>query len=146
MADERPNREFVEMLLEQDPLPDESRYTQHRQEINERLQKALRDEKTVRVVTIGVCLAACCCWLLPTVVQWIPREKAVQASFLGDVVAPMLGMALLACSVLAIPLLILYVLRYRRAVDRAREDARDAVLLELQEKVSRLSKGGQSDE
>jgi len=37
------------------------------------------------------------------------------------------------------------VLRYRRAVDRAREDARDTVLLELQKKVAKLSERSQSD-
>jgi len=135
----------VDLLLEQEPLPNESRYAQHRQQINERLQKASRDERIVRAVTIAVCIAGCCWLVVPAAVQWIPREKAVQTSVLGDVVVPAVGFVLFACSVLAIPLLILYVLRYRRAVDRAREDARDTVLLELQKKVAKLSERSQSD-
>ena len=141
MTDERPNREFMEMLLEQDPLPEESKYSQHRQQINERMRKAVRDEKIVRVVTIALWAGAFAFPLFGFAVQqWIPRDMANQAGFIGDVLNPATVVAMLICGPLAIPMLIVYVLRYRRAVDRARDDARDAVLLDLQAKIAELSK------
>ena len=142
MAENRPDREFVDMLLEQEPLPEASRYSQHRRQIDERLRKALRDERIVRVATLVVWAVACGLPLLMMGLQhWVPRERAVETGPISNVLMPLVVITLFVCSALAIPLLLVYVLRYRRAVDRARDDARDVVLLELQQKVAELSKG-----
>jgi hypothetical protein len=140
MTENTPNRDFIEMLLEQDSLPEESTYSDHRKQIDQRLQKAKRDEKIVRITTIAVFAGALCLPLFFAITERLSKEIDLPAGFISDVLIPMLFILLYACWVLVIPLLILYVLRYRRALDRSRENARDTVLLDLQQRVAQLSK------
>lgn len=135
MADKKQTGDFVEMLLEQDSLPDDSRYATHRKQLNQRLRKAVRDEKVVRIATISV-------WILPWVIFLLAAKlwpTAPSAGFVGDVLVPAVTFVAALCGLLAVPMLALYVLRYRNAVDRARGDARDAKLMELQDTVARLA-------
>jgi hypothetical protein len=116
------------------------RYSQHRQRINQRLRKSLRDEKIVRIATITVWAGALAFFPLILVTQWMsPEEGGLPAGLFGDVIFPVVFIFIAACSLLALPMLILYVLRYRRALDRARADARDTTLMQLQETVAKLA-------
>lgn len=142
MAEKKQPGDFVEMLLEQDPLPDDSRYAVHREQLNQRLRKSVRDEKIVRIATI-------CVWILPWILLLIAVKlspQGQQASFAADVVIPTVIIVAAACGLLAVPMLVLYVVRYRHAVDRARDDARDARLMQLQDTVARLAARLQVDE
>lgn len=142
MADNKHTGDFVEMLLEQDSLPDESRYAAHRQQLNQRLRRAVRDEKIVRIATIIV-------WILPLAIYLLATTlwaRTPPAGLAGGVVFSIVVCLAAACGFLAVPMLALYVLRYRHAVDRVREDARDAKLIELQDTVASLAARLQADE
>lgn len=142
MADKKRPSDFVEMLLQQDALPDDDRYSLHRDQLHQRLRKAVRDEKIVRIATIIV-------WILPLAIYLLAQTfwpHAPAAGFAGDIVFPAVGILAAVCSLLAVPMLILYVLRYSHAVDRARGDARDAKLMQLQDTVVRLTARLQDEE
>jgi fatty acid desaturase len=134
-----PTRDFVEMLLEQDSPAREGRYRQHDDQIKQRLRKAARQEKSMRIATIVIWIGAFAFYPVMAIAQWLPDTGQPRAGFLIDVVMPIVGAALLSCQVLAVPALVWYVLRYRRALDRARADARDTTLMQLQETVTRLA-------
>lgn len=137
MPEKKQPGDFVEMLLEQDSPLDDGRYSLHRDQLNQRLRRAVRDEKIVRIATVIV-------WILPLIMYLLfatlwPHMNIPPAGFAGDVVFPTAIFLAAACGLLAVPMLALYVLRYRHAVDRARGDARDAMLIRLQETVARLA-------
>jgi len=132
-------RDFVEMLLEQDSPAQESHYRQHHDQIKQRLQKAVRQERSSRIATIVIWIGAVAVFPIMAIAQWLPDTGQPRAGFLNDMVIPIVGAALFGCQVMAVPALVWYVLRYRRALDRAHADARDTTLMQLQETVAKLA-------
>lgn len=127
------NRDLVELLLERDlPFNDEE-YSIHRRQLDERLRKASRDERVVRIATISAWIGAASFFVLALAMQRLAPRGGLPAGLLGDVILPGITLLCVACGAVAAPMLILYLVRYRRAIDQARDSARDAVLFDLQQ-------------
>jgi hypothetical protein len=138
---ERPSGDLVDLLLERDVPLDDGRYSRHRRNLDDRLQKAKRDERVVRIATILIWAGALSFFPLALALQRIAPRGGLPAGLLGDVVVPAATLFAIACGALAIPMLAFYLVRCRQVLDRTRDDVRDAVLLDLKREVERCKAG-----
>jgi len=132
---EKSNRDLVDLLLERDVPLDDERYSRHRRNLEDQLRKATRDEWIVRISTLVIWGGALSFLPLALALQRLVPRGGLPAGLLGDVVVPGAMLLTFACGALAIPMLALYLVRYHRSLARARDNVRDAVLLDLQKTV-----------
>ena len=134
--------QFVENLLQQDKGLTNARWDEHREAIERRIALAARREKTMRIALVIVwSVTLLCLSLLFLGALLDPHGATYQAisNAAPDWAMVALWVVILTSFVCAVPFLMLYVLRYRRALDRAQQDARDAALAELQRKLAELT-------
>ncbi len=103
------------------------------------MRKAVSQEKRARIATIVIWIGALGMFPIMAIGQWLPEMELQRAGLLVEVLMTIVGATFLGCQVLAIPALAWYVIRYRHALDRARGEAHDAGLAQLQEAVAGLA-------
>ena len=133
MSERDPHGSFVEKLLRQDGALTDAQLADYRRRLIDRIAKAERREKWMRVAAIAICTVA--------IVGYLPAmgSYSLQPAEPLDLLRSIGLFVWVACSLVAIPFSLLYFLRYRRALDRARDDAQYTVLMQLERKVAELS-------
>ena len=134
--------QFVEQLLQQDNGLTDGRWDEHREAIERRIALAARREKTMRIALVIVWSVTLLCLSLLFLGPLLDPHLAIYQAFLKaapDWAMVALWVVIFTSFICAVPFLMLYVLRYRRALDRAQQEARDAALAELQRKLDELT-------
>ena len=137
MAKSNDQHEFIERLLVQDEPISEDKLSDYRRRLETRLRRSERNTRLAKIVFLAIAL-------LPVVVAGLAALASLSESFsektiggIGPLEALIVGL-FYSCFLL-VPLSIIYWFTFRRVADRVREDARDAVLVELQQRVAELS-------
>ena len=127
--------EFLERLLATDPLPSGQDDVSRRQKLQQRLERFERQERLFRYLTIAICGGGAAFLPFALLTQWFVPRGGLPAGLLGDVVYPAATVMIFACGILSIPMLIVYFGKYRRLLDRTRDEARDQILSELEREL-----------
>lgn len=121
--------QFADALLKQEqPIP-EAQYAQYRARLALRVARATRREKLARAITLATCFIAVAGLVLGTLIDrvhmpWPWKEAFFVAVTIAAGCAPLF--------------LLLYFLRHRTALSRARDESHTAALLELERQVEQL--------
>jgi len=132
MTTSDPRRTFLESLLRDDPAESHDQFQEYRIMLENKLQKAERSFRTRRRFTIGLWVGIASLVLLGALVAAIggPTMRPVGLSFV--MIAYGLGY-------LGLLRLVMYVFVDRYRVERVRDEARDAALLDLSRRVEALT-------
>lgn len=132
MTTSDPRRTFLESLLRDDPAESHDQFQEYRIMLENKLQKAERSFRTRRRFTIGLWVGIASLVLLGFLVAAIggPTLRPVGMSFV--LIAYGLGY-------LGLLRLVMYVFVDRYRVERVRDEARDAALLDLSRRVEALT-------
>jgi len=150
MADGKQHRSFAELLLAQDQPLSESQFKEYRMQLEEKLASAVRLEKRVRLVAIVAWIAAIVLPLAVAVVDRIargmsplppirlgipPEVHAAPGTF-----ASVLGVIYMVTISFAWLVGLLYLIKSRPSLRRAREEYQAALLADLQRQIAEIKR------
>ena len=140
MNDPTANAGFVERLLKQETQVSDEQLVAYRRRLDERLARAQRRERSMRIATVVVWTVSLGCFGSLFVMALVDRHGVAlqKLTALPDFVLIGGWVAILTSFICAVPFLLLYILHYRRGVDQARQELRDMVLADLQRKINGL--------
>lgn len=124
--------QFVEELLNQMPQLNSEQYLNYRRELDDKLARARREEKSMRWIVIGAWLGALVLYV-GGVLLFI-----LSGLHLPDWFRLPLVLAILVLFLAALLLLTLYLFKYRRKLNHARAAAQEAALGEIQRQLNEL--------
>jgi hypothetical protein len=129
MANPNPHDAFRDALLAQEKTVSGPQYIEYRRRLEAKLRQATARARRSRVITFVVCALALASGPLLMIADRLPLPNTGR-----DV----LGIVLATAAGCAVPFLLLYLLWHRPALDRARHEAQDAALVELQRQLTEL--------
>ena len=129
MANQNPQDAFRNALLAQEKTVSETQYAEYRRRLEVNLRRAAARARRSRVITLIVCAVALASGPLMMGFDRLPLPNGAR-----DALAVILWTAA-GC---AVPFLLLYLLWHRPALDRARHEAQDAALADLQRQLAEL--------
>jgi hypothetical protein len=132
MTTSDPRRTFLESLLRDDPAESEDQFQEYRSMLEKKLIQAERSYRTRRRFTIGLWVGIASLVLLGFLVAVIGGPPLRPAGLSLVMVAYGLGY-------LGLLRLVMFVFVDRYRVERVRDEARDAALLDLSRRVEALS-------
>ena len=132
MSDPRRREQFTEGLLAQEDDLGKSQYEEYRMELEKMINRAERNEIQVRTATI---VAWACVFLCPWVMMCVD-----QGGWAPDFVMFILGSVYFLSIVCSVAFTLLYLLKYRPALTRTRDERQVAILSELEKQMAELSR------
>ena len=132
MTTSDPRRTFLESLLRDDPAESHDQFQEYRSMLEKKLEKAERSFRTRRRFTIGLWIGIATLVLIGALVAAIggPTMRPVGVSFV---------MVAYGLSYLGLLRLVMFIFVDRYRVERVRDEARDAAMLDLSRRVEALT-------
>lgn len=130
-------QEFVEDLLQQAPQLTSAQYQEYRRELETRMARFSREERSMRWVVLGFGLVASA-WIGTVVVLGRSSSPGTGLMRLPEYLLVALAGSVILFPTAALILLGIYLFKYRRRVVQSRSEARGAAIRELQRQLNEL--------
>lgn len=125
--DHNTHQQFVDRLLEQETRVSDSQFGEYRRNLRQKIAKAGRRERRMRVVTLGM-----------AVIVLLGYGFYIMCGKIEFESGKVFFACYMTCAICLVPFLLLYFLQYRRKVQQTQQEQILAILGELQRQIAEV--------